>query len=65
MKKMKGDAFDQHYMSMMVEDHVKAIDLYKLASRNSDMPISKFATKTLPVLEAHHQEAITIQSTLK
>ena len=65
MKKMSGDAFDNHYMTMMVEDHVKTIDLFKLAAKNSDVNISKFAAKTLPVLEAHHKAATAIQASLK
>lgn len=65
MKKLTGDAFDKHYMKMMVDDHVKTIDLFKLAAKNSDVNISKFAAKTLPVLETHHKTATGIQASLK
>ncbi|MBG6235761.1 putative membrane protein [Pedobacter sp. CAN_A7] len=65
MKKLTGDAFDKHYMKMMVDDHVKTIDLFKLAAKNSDINISKFAAKTLPVLQAHHKTAVGIQASLK
>jgi putative membrane protein len=65
MKKMTGDAFDKHYMKMMVDDHAKTIELFKLAAKNSDVNISKFAAKTLPVLEAHHKTATGVQASLK
>jgi putative membrane protein len=65
MKKLTGDAFDKHYMKMMVDDHVKTIELFKLATKNSDINISKFAAKTLPVLEAHYKTAIGVQASLK
>lgn len=65
MKKLKGVDFDKHYMSMMVDDHKKDIALFKAATNNSDTSISKFATKTLPVLETHHQKATTINSSIK
>ncbi len=61
MKKMKGAEFDKHYMSMMVDDHVKDIALFKTATKDNDTSISKFATKTLPVLETHLQKATVSQ----
>ncbi|WP_432712358.1 DUF4142 domain-containing protein [Pedobacter sp.] len=65
MKNMKGADFDKHYMTMMVQDHVKDIALFKAATGNSDADISGFAKKTLPVLETHHQKATAIQKSLK
>jgi putative membrane protein len=65
MKELNGKAFDKHYMSMMVEDHVKDIALFKAATTNSDTSISNFAKKTLPVLETHHQKATSINASLK
>lgn len=65
MKKLKGIDFDKHYMSMMVDDHQKDIALFKSATNNSDTSISKFAIKTLPVLEKHLQKATTINSSIK
>jgi putative membrane protein len=65
MKNMKGAEFDKHYMSMMVDDHEKDISLFKAATKDNDTSISKFATKTLPVLVTHHKRATTINSSLK
>jgi len=65
MKKLKGADFDKHNMSMMVDDHQKDIALFKSATTNSDTSISKFATKTLPVLETHLKKATTVKSSLK
>ena len=65
MSKMTPKDFDKHYMKMMVEDHAKDINLFKMAAKDNDATISAFATKTLPVLEGHQKRAKEINSTLK
>jgi putative membrane protein len=65
MSKMSGKDFDKHYISMMVEDHVKDLQLFKSATTNPDTAISKFAGKTLPILEGHHKLAVSINSSMK
>jgi putative membrane protein len=65
MNKMTGKDFDKHYISMMVEDHVEDLKLFKTASSNPDTTISKFAGKLLPILEGHHKLAVSINSSLK
>lgn len=64
MKKMKGKAFDQHYIDMMVKDHVKAIDLFKTGTRLKDNELKDYATKTLPTIEQHYQMAREIKASL-
>lgn len=64
MKKLSGKAFDKHYMDMMVNDHVKTLDLFKSASSLRG-EIKDFAARTLPVLEKHHQMATRINAALK
>lgn len=63
MKKLTGKEFDKHYMDMMVNDHVKTLELFRSASNISE--VKDFAAKTLPVLEKHHQMAKEINASLK
>jgi putative membrane protein len=54
MKKMKGSAFDKHYISMMVDDHQKDVAKFKKASANcNDAQLKTWATNTLPTLQKH------------
>lgn len=64
MKKLSGKMFDQHYMDMMVNDHVKTLNLFRSASSLRG-EIKDFAARTLPVLEKHHQMATQINASLK
>nr|WP_068890306.1 DUF4142 domain-containing protein [Pedobacter panaciterrae] len=64
MKKLKGKAFDAHYMDMMVNDHVKTLELFRSAS-SFRSEIRDFVARTLPVLEKHHQMAKEINASLK
>lgn len=65
LKELNPKTFEKRYMSMMVEDHEKDIALFKAATKLSDTSISRFATKTLPILEAHLKEATAIKSSLE
>ena len=61
MSKMKGDAFDKHYISMMVEDHKEDIAEFKKEANSSDNDVFKgFAAKALPVLQKHLDSAQAI-----
>ncbi len=65
MSNMKGKAFDQHYIGMMVDDHQKDIDLFQMASEKaSDPDLKAFATKTLPVLKKHYSAAESLKKSL-
>ncbi|MCD0486914.1 DUF4142 domain-containing protein [Pedobacter sp. MC2016-14] len=65
MMTMKGSEFDKHYMDMMLNDHVKTLDLFKAAQNNKNEKIKNFAKKTLPVLEKHHAKAKEIDAKIK
>ncbi|HUC82794.1 MAG TPA: DUF4142 domain-containing protein [Flavisolibacter sp.] len=66
MKKMKGAAFDKHYMGMMVNDHQKTItDFQSQANNGSDPELKAWAAKTLPVLQMHADSAKAINSAIK
>ena len=61
MSKMKGDAFDKHYMSMMVNDHKKVMaEFEKEANGETNDPFKAFAAKTLPTLKKHLDSANAI-----
>lgn len=54
LKSLWGADFDREYMKAMVADHEESIALYeRQASAGRDPELEAFASKTLPVLEAH------------
>lgn len=65
MKKMKGAAFDKHYIDMMVTDHDKTVTLFRNGADSQDKDVKAFAVKTLPVITGHFRKAKAIQATLK
>ncbi|MFD2287530.1 DUF4142 domain-containing protein [Pedobacter petrophilus] len=65
MKKIKGAAFDKHYMGMMVTDHDKTVALFKDGAQNRDAGLKQWATKTLAVIEQHDEMAKKITLNLK
>ncbi len=60
-----GVEFDKAYMEMMITDHKKAIELFKSVNDNTSKTIQDFASKTLPSLQTHLDEAKKISSSLK
>ena len=65
MKKMTGAAFDKHYMDIMVTDHDKTVELFKLGMQNRDQAIKTWASNTLTVIESHDEMAKKIVANLK
>lgn len=65
MKKMTGEAFDKHYMDMMVTDHEKTVALFKQGTENRDQSIKEWAANTLKVIESHNEMAKQIAAGLK
>lgn len=65
MKSLQGDGFDRHYMKMMVTDHIATLELFRTATSAEDPAIKAFATKTLPILEAHYKQAKQISDKLE
>lgn len=62
MQKMKGKAFDSHYMKMMTDDHSKVISKFENASNTAaDPDLKAWATKQLPILRAHLDSAKAIR----
>jgi putative membrane protein len=53
-QKLKGDAFDHHYVQEMIAGHTKAIAVYKKEAAEAQNPALKsYAEQTLPVLQKH------------
>jgi putative membrane protein len=54
-----GAEFDAAYSKHMVEDHNKAVELFRMASTMDgfDKELQSFAKKTLPTLEEHRKQA--------
>lgn len=61
LSQKSGAEFDHEYMDMMEDDHEKTVDLYEDAAGSSDVDISSFATKMLPTLRQHREEAKNIK----
>ena len=58
---LKGDAFDKHYMDMMVNDHKEDIGEFKKeANATVNDAFKAFAAKTLPTLQKHLDSAQAI-----
>lgn len=54
VKASSGKDFDQAYVSVMLNDHVAAVNEFKTASQSlTDEKLKKFADKTLPALQHH------------
>jgi putative membrane protein len=65
LNKKSGADFDKAYMTMMVMDHQKTIELFHDASQNRSKAVKDFAEKTLPKLRAHLDSAKAITASLK
>jgi len=58
----KPENFDKEYMKAMVKDHKKDVALFKKASKDvKDPDLQAFASKTLPILEQHLQQAQEVE----
>lgn len=58
LRALDGSAFDQAWARAMVDDHEKALKLFRTeATRPADGDLRDFASATVPTLEAHLQAA--------
>ncbi|MET0391870.1 MAG: DUF4142 domain-containing protein [Chitinophagaceae bacterium] len=66
LSKKSGKDFDKAFMSAMVSDHEKTIDLFKSgAEKSNDPDVKTFANNTLPKLQHHLDSARAIQKAVK
>lgn len=65
LSKLQGAAFDKAYMRDMVMDHKKDIAEFKHeASAGNDQAVKDWASKTLPTLESHLEQAEKVAPTV-
>ena len=65
LSKKTGREFDKEYTQAMVNDHDKAVGIFKAGDKNSDKKLKDFAAKTLPKLQEHLKQANAICLGLK
>jgi len=65
LSKLSGAAFDKAYVAAMVDDHQKDIKAFEhQASAGSDADVKAFASKMLPTLKEHLQQAQQLAKTV-
>ena len=65
-KKAAGKDFDKAYVSQMVDDHKKTVDMFEKASTSlKDADLKAFVDKTLPVLKGHLDKIKAINDGMK
>ena len=62
LAKLKGAEFDRAYMNAMLQDHRHDVAEFQRAAKSSDPDVQAFASKTLPTLQSHLDEAQQIAS---
>jgi putative membrane protein len=65
-KDYKGENFDRDYIKQMVEGHEKAVKKITRATKEAkNQQIKDYATKVLPVVQGHLDEAKKLQDQIK
>ena len=64
--KAKAKNYDEEYIKKMVNDHKDAVDLFtKTARQADDADVRTFASKTLPTLQHHFDQAKSLKEKVK
>ena len=65
LSKLNGADFDRAYMKEMVKDHDKDVKAFrKEADSGKDADLKAWASKTLPTLQEHQQQAKQVQASV-
>jgi putative membrane protein len=65
LRSMHGKAFDRQYMHVMVDDHEKAVKLFRQeAGSAQNAELKQFAQRTLPTIEQHQKMALALSHRL-
>ena len=65
LREKSGSEFDKEYIDMMVKDHDKVVSLFEKGSSDAqNLDLKAFASKTLPILKKHHEEAKAIRDSI-
>src|SRR5262245_39360690 len=63
LAKLSGAEFDKKFLAMIIEGHVKSVELYSTESEKGANPAAKkLATETLPKIKQHLQQAKSLQT---
>lgn len=63
---LSGEAFDRAFIQMMLDDHIKAIEMVQSAQKRiSDVPISNFLKELLPTLQDHRDTAVAVSRAMR
>ena len=63
---LTADAFDRAFIQMMLDDHIKAIELVQSAqARISNVAVSEFLKQLLPTLQNHRDTAVAVSRALR
>lgn len=61
---LSGRDFDRKYMDLMIEHHEEAVDDLEDKAANGSTEVRQWASKTLPKVQQHLEQAKTIKETL-
>lgn len=65
LRDKSGEAFEEDYIDLMVKDHDRAVSLFEdAASDAKNADLRAFASKTLPTLKMHLEEARTLRDSI-
>ena len=65
LRSLRGKTFDQHYMRVMIDDHDKAVKLFRQEAGSAEnAELKLFAQKTLPTIEQHQKMALALSHRL-
>ncbi len=62
LQKMDVEAFEKHYIDMIVKNQIKTLDLYKGAATSGDSPLQNFAKGVLKTLEWDYKQATSVHN---
>jgi putative membrane protein len=66
LQNQSDDRFDREFMKMQVDNHKKNVKAFEKQSEKAmDSNVKEFASKTLPTLQAHLQEAQSLQTSTR
>jgi putative membrane protein len=63
---LSGEAFDRAFIQMMLDDHIKAIEMVQSAQKRiANAPVAAFLKTLLPTLESHRDTAVALSRALR
>ena len=60
LQTLTGKELDKHYITMMIDDHMKTVDLFGRNSKFNDTELKTFALNTLPIIQMHYKKAVEL-----